>query len=202
MVYKYSDVLPQAASLVNICRNNMRAMIRSMIIGNKSKNLEELLKASMEAGIVIKDLNSHKSLRKEPTAITTSKSKKNEVLNVQTESAFQLPKKAGNKATGKRLELSDAFKEREEKKYPFDEDVDEIFGALIVNDKLTLPDPKRLGDGGKTNDPRYYPYHQIISHPTNQCFVVREKINEMWKNGVITFDKNYGPASINIVSCG
>ena len=38
MAYKCSDVLPQA-SLVDICRNNMRARIRSMIIGNKSKNL-------------------------------------------------------------------------------------------------------------------------------------------------------------------
>ena len=57
MAYKCSDVLPQA-SPVDICRNNMRARIRSMIIGNKPKNLGELLEASMEAGIVIKDLNS------------------------------------------------------------------------------------------------------------------------------------------------
>ena len=42
----------------------------------------------------------------------------------------------------------------------------------------------------------------MVSHPLNQCFVVREKINEMWKNGVITFDKNYGPASVNMVSYG
>ena len=53
MAYKCSDVLPQA-SLVDICRNNMRARIRSMIIGNKSKNLGELLEASMEAETVIK----------------------------------------------------------------------------------------------------------------------------------------------------
>ncbi|KAJ8615024.1 hypothetical protein MRB53_034396 [Persea americana] len=103
---------------------------------------------------------------------------------------------------GKRPELSDAFKERVEKKYPFDEDVEEIFGALLANGKLTLPDPKRPGDVGKTNDPRYCPYHQMVSHPLNQCFVVREKINEMWKNGVITFDKNYGSASVNMVSYG
>ncbi|XXG53665.1 hypothetical protein AAC387_Pa03g1727 [Persea americana] len=36
----------------------MRARIRSMIIGNKSKNLGELLEASMKAETVIKDLNS------------------------------------------------------------------------------------------------------------------------------------------------
>ncbi|WP_440998354.1 hypothetical protein, partial [Cysteiniphilum litorale] len=201
MAYKCSDVLPQA-SLVDICRNNMRAKIRSMIIGNKSKNLGELLEASMEAETVIKDLSSQKSSKKEPTAIATSKQKKKEVLNVQTKSAPQPPKKAENKGTGKRPELSDAFKERVEKKYPFDEDVEEIFEALLANGKLTLPEPKRPGDVGKTNDPRYCPYHQMISHPLNQCFVVREKINEMWKNGVITFDKNYGSASVNMISCG
>ena len=42
----------------------------------------------------------------------------------------------------------------------------------------------------------------MVSHPLNQCFVVREKINEMWKNGVITFDKNYRSASVNMVSYG
>ncbi|XXG73236.1 hypothetical protein AAC387_Pa07g2188 [Persea americana] len=57
MAYKCSDVLPQA-SLVDICRNNMRARIRSMIIGNKSKNVGELLEASMEAEMMIEDLNS------------------------------------------------------------------------------------------------------------------------------------------------
>ena len=100
---------------------------------------------------------------------------------MQTKSASQLPKKAENKAAGKRHELSDAFKERVEKKYPFDEDVEEVFGALLVNGKLTLPNPQKRGDVGKTNDPRYCPYHQMVSHPLNQCFVVREKINEMWK---------------------
>ena len=121
---------------------------------------------------------------------------------MQTKSAPQPPKKAENKAAGKRPELSDAFKERVEKKYPFDEDVEEIFGVLLANGKLTLPDPKRPGDVGKTNDPRYCPYHQMVSHPLNQYFVVKEKINEMWKNGVITFDKNYGSASVNMVSYG
>ena len=39
-------------------------VIRSMIIDNKSKNLGELLKVSMEAEMVIKDLNNKKSSRK------------------------------------------------------------------------------------------------------------------------------------------
>ncbi|KAJ8649279.1 hypothetical protein MRB53_002302 [Persea americana] len=66
----FKDVLPQA-SLVDICRNIMRARIHS-----------ELLEASMEDEMVIKDLNSQKSSKKEPTAIPTSKPKKKEVLNV------------------------------------------------------------------------------------------------------------------------
>ncbi|XXG42025.1 hypothetical protein AAC387_Pa01g2379 [Persea americana] len=143
-----------------------------------------------------------KSSKKKRTAIPTSKPKKKKVLNVQTKSAPHPPKKAKNKAVDKRPELSDAFKKRVEKKYPFDEDVEEIFGALLGNGKLTLPDPKRPRDVGKTNDPRYCPYHQMVSHPLNQCFVVREKINEIWKNKVITFDKNYRSASVNMVSYG
>ena len=55
-----------------------------MIIGNKSKNLGELLEASMETEMVIKDLNCQKLSKKEPIAIATSKPKKHKVLNVQT----------------------------------------------------------------------------------------------------------------------
>lgn len=99
----------------------------------------------MEAKTVIKDLNSHKLSRKKPTAIATSKQGKKEVLNVQTKSAPQPPKKAENKAAGKRHELSNAFKERVEKKYLFDEDVEEIFGACVESDKLTLTDPQKTG---------------------------------------------------------
>ena len=135
----------------------------------------------MEAEMVIKDLNSKKWSRKEPTTIVTPKPKKKEVVKVQTKSAPQPPKKAESRTTSKRLELSDAFKEQVEKKYPFDEDVDEIFGALVANGKLTLLDPKRPGDVSKTNDPCYCPYHQMIPHPLNQCFVVRERINEIWR---------------------
>ncbi|XXG85646.1 hypothetical protein AAC387_Pa11g0686 [Persea americana] len=91
---------------------------------------------------MIKDLNSKKSSKKEPTAIATSKSKKKEALNVQTKLAPQPPKKAENKVASKRPELSNAFKERVEKKYPFDEDVEEIFGALLANGKLTRLTPK------------------------------------------------------------
>ena len=78
---------------------------------------------------------------------------------MQTKSAPQPPKKAENKAAGKRPELSDAFREWVEKKYPFDEDVEKIFGAQLANEKLTLHDPKSSGDIGKTNDPQYCPYH-------------------------------------------
>ncbi|XXG62828.1 hypothetical protein AAC387_Pa05g1132 [Persea americana] len=76
----------------------MRARIHSVIIDNKSKNLGKLLEASMEAETVIKDFNSQKASKKETTAIPTSKPKKKEVLNVQTKSTPQPPKKAENKA--------------------------------------------------------------------------------------------------------
>ena len=76
---------------------------------------------------MIKVLNSQKSSKKETTAIATSKPKKKEVLNVRTKSARHAPKKDENKAAGKRPELTNAFKERVEKKCPFDEDVVETY---------------------------------------------------------------------------
>ena len=85
MAYKCSNVLPQT-SIVDTCQNNMRMRIHSMIVGNKSKNLGELLEATIEAEMLIKDLNSQKSSRKDLTTIETSRPKKKDVLNIQTKS--------------------------------------------------------------------------------------------------------------------
>ena len=70
-----------------------------MIIGNKSKNLGELLEAPMEAETVIKDLKSWKSSRKNLPPSRPQDQRKNEVLNVQTKSTPQPQNKAESKTT-------------------------------------------------------------------------------------------------------
>ncbi|KAL8151477.1 hypothetical protein V2J09_021285 [Rumex salicifolius] len=49
---------------------------------------------------------------------------------------------------------------------------------------LTLPEPKRPKEVGKTDDPKYCPYHRLISHPITNCYVLKDIIERMINKGV------------------
>ncbi|KAA0053336.1 retrotransposon gag protein [Cucumis melo var. makuwa] len=41
---------------------------------------------------------------------------------------------------------------------------------------IQMPECKRPEQVGKADDPNYYKYHQVISHPVEKCFVLKEPI--------------------------
>ena len=92
------------------------------------------------------------------------------------------PQGKGAREPYKKLTLQ----ERKEKKYPFDDDdVQGIFEELMSSNLLVLPEPKRPNEVGKTNDAKYCPYHRIISHSIKDCYVLKDIIERMVKNGEI-----------------
>lgn len=46
----------------------------------------------------------------------------------------------------------------------------------MENNLLTSPEPRRLEEVGRSNDPKYYPYHQLISYFIDDCFVLKGKL--------------------------
>ncbi|KAG5528413.1 hypothetical protein RHGRI_029178 [Rhododendron griersonianum] len=78
------------------------------------------------------------------------------------------------------------MKERLEKKYSFTDDlVEDMFEDLLEQKLITLPDVKRPHEEGKKNDPKYCPYHRLISHPLKDCFFLKDKIQELFDSRVI-----------------
>lgn len=57
---------------------------------------------------------------------------------------------------------------------------------------------ERPEKAGQVNDPNYYKFHKFISHPLKDYFIFEEKVNEMWKNGLITFDQAYEAKTVNM----
>ena len=93
-----------------------------------------------------------------------------------------ISKNGKQREEGRRITLQ----ERKEKNYPFDDDdVQGIFDELMAAKAISLPEPKRLVEVNKTNDPRYFPYHRIISHPINNSYVFKDIIEDMIKRGEI-----------------
>jgi len=107
---------------------------------------------------------------------------------VQISGKSRLGEKKGSSFTGggrKRPTL----KELQEKKYPFPHsDLSGMLGDLLENGIIELPTPKRPEEAGKTSDPKYRRYHQVISHPLEKCITLKERIMQLTRGGRIILD--------------
>jgi len=75
------------------------------------------------------------------------------------------------------------------KQYSFkDEQVVTIFHLLQKENKLKLPEARRPNEVGRTNGPNYCLFHRMIHHPTNKCFVLKDKIQVLVDAGVLTLN--------------
>ena len=76
----------------------------------------------------------------------------------------------------------------EEKTYPPDVDVRGMLEDLLEKNVIKLPECKRPEEMGRTNDPKYCIYHQVVSHPVEKCFVLKDLILRLAKEGKILLD--------------
>ncbi|KAG8377423.1 hypothetical protein BUALT_Bualt08G0031400 [Buddleja alternifolia] len=92
------------------------------------------------------------------------------------------------------------FKERMEKKFSFpDEILKDLFEQLKDQGLIDLPEAKRLGEVGKTNNPKYCPYHRLVGHSIEECFILKERIKSLIKNGDIELP-HIEKTSANLIS--
>ena len=87
------------------------------------------------------------------------------------------------------------------KQYSFkDEQVIPIFHLLHKGNKLNLPDARRLNEIGRTNDPNYCLFHRMIHHPTDKCFVLKDKIQALVEARVLTLKSEQKKVTANMVT--
>ncbi|CAL8991155.1 unnamed protein product, partial [Prunus brigantina] len=81
------------------------------------------------------------------------------------------------------------LKELEEKTYPFpDSDVAGMLEDLLEKKVIELPECKRPEEMNRVNDPKFCKYHRIVSHPVEKCFVLKELIMNLARQGRIELD--------------
>ncbi|GKV35504.1 hypothetical protein SLEP1_g43762 [Rubroshorea leprosula] len=91
------------------------------------------------------------------------------------------------------------LKELQQKEYPFaDSEVPAIFEQLLALNLIELPAPKRPEEVGRVNDPKYCKYHRIVSHPIGKCFVLKDMIVRLEKEGKIQLESEEGSVATNV----
>jgi len=75
-----------------------------------------------------------------------------------------------------------------------------IFHLLQKGGKLKLPEVRRPNEVGRMNDPNYYLFHRIVHHPTNKCFILKDKIQALVDTGVLTLKSEQKKVTANMVT--
>jgi hypothetical protein len=79
------------------------------------------------------------------------------------------------------------LKQKKSKPYSFRRDkVDKIFKEAIKNG-LILPTSKRPTEMEKYSDSNYCPYHRVLGHPIEDCWVFKDWIEKGYTEGIIKF---------------
>ncbi|PIN26241.1 hypothetical protein CDL12_01008 [Handroanthus impetiginosus] len=176
-------------------------LARRLIELPQSKRLEEMGKTNdpkyckyhrvvshpIEKCFVFKD--KIMSLVQEGKILKTS-TKESMAVKAATVKFPTMEKKNNDKVENQRASSGkQTLKEMQEKEYPFpDSDVPHIFDELLARKLIELPQPKRPEEVEKTNDPKYCKYHRVMSHPIEKCFVFKDKIMALAKEGKIIRD--------------
>jgi len=87
------------------------------------------------------------------------------------------------------------------KQYSFkDEQVVAIFHLLHKGNKLKLPDVRRPNEMRRTNNPNYYLFHRMVHHPTDKCFVLKDKIQALVDARVLTLKSEQKKVTANMMT--
>jgi hypothetical protein len=85
----------------------------------------------------------------------------------------------------------ETLKQKKTKPYSFRKDkVAQIFRGAVKNG-LALPASKRPEDAGKSDEPNFCPYHRVLGHSIEDCWVFKDWVEKAYKNDEITLPKGF-----------
>lgn len=92
------------------------------------------------------------------------------------------------------------MKECQEKAYTFHlDDLESLFRQTIEYQDIILPKSKRPTEADKVNDPKYCKYHCILGHTLQDCFMFKDKLQELINKNTVELDVEIRVATTNAI---
>ncbi|KAG9453432.1 hypothetical protein H6P81_006336 [Aristolochia fimbriata] len=153
--------------------------------GDQAHNMEILIREKGEGKAPLTEADKKPKFVKEykaPTkeALATNIAEPQKITATQNKGTGSDWKPNANRLTSTATRQKFTLKDRQAKTYPFpDSDVPGMLEQLLEKNLLQLPEAKRPEDVGKSSDPNYCKYHRLVGHPTEKCFVLKDRILEL-----------------------
>ncbi|KAL0283785.1 UNVERIFIED_CONTAM: hypothetical protein Sangu_2868100 [Sesamum angustifolium] len=89
------------------------------------------------------------------------------------------------------------------REYPFlDSDVFEIFDDLLEANIIDLPEMKRPEEVERKDDPRYCKYHRLVGYTIQNCFVFKDKVMQLARQGKISLEEDSATTNAVTIESG
>lgn len=189
---------PSQEEAVKICKKNLRYEITERIIGSDIRTFDRLNNAVAEIEMFLAD---------RPNAVTSSSSGKPKFVDKKNNTKRSIAStwvpswmarrhnrwcagdssSSNNKGEKKRWKTLEDKMQRRLRLPQARDKTRKIFEFAKEKGLIKLPEPKRPNEVGKTDDPDYCCYHRMLGHPTEDCFLLKNVIEGLIKEGRLSY---------------
>ncbi|KAL0370604.1 UNVERIFIED_CONTAM: hypothetical protein Sangu_0378500 [Sesamum angustifolium] len=83
-----------------------------------------------------------------------------------------------------------------------DSDVPGILNDLLEANLIDLPEMKRPDEAERKDDPKYCKYHRLVGHTIQYCFVFKDKVMQLARQGKISLEEDSAATNVITIKSG
>ncbi|MQL72290.1 hypothetical protein Taro_004609 [Colocasia esculenta] len=180
---------PAHEDAVKLCQRSLKPKIKEKLLGANILTFEYLNNIVAEIEIFFAENPTASYGRGKPPKDENTRSR--EVNAVDFSAALR---KAGGKgdtpasSNSKKEERRSAptLSERLNTPYSFTrEHTRELLDICLQGNLMTLPEPKRPEEAAMVDKPNYYPYHHVLGHTLENCYLLKNRVEKLIQAGII-----------------
>ena len=188
------DHPPVQEEAVQLCKKDLKPEVSEKLIGANVKTFDHLNSTVLEIEMFFADNPTLIQGKGEAHRERASLSKGVHAVDFTP----LIPKTGGknnnnassSRQRGRGKNASALVAEKMSRPYSFaKEHTRKLFGECLQQQLITLPTSRRPAEADKVGEPNYCPYHRVLGHCIEDCFVFKDAAEQLIQAGVVNMRK-------------